>query len=258
MGSLRLLTLMARLSWRRDAAFRTDALLRFLSGFLEFVILLCLYGLALSHVGKPPGWDYPDMVLLLAATDLVDSVFGFACSSLARLPSHVLDGTLDRLLLVPVPTLVLVSFNRFRWDYVFRFPVPILAMVWAAVSKGMLLSLPRVLGYVAALLCGFVLRWALTATVASLSLLLVRVDSLFYLISEVIGLARYPSAVFPGFCRMVFYVIPILFIANVPVSVLTSPNPWRFLLYALTAATVWGVIADRAFVLCLHRYTGVS
>jgi len=235
-----------------------DFVLRFIAGFAEFGVLLALYGLAAEQVGVPHGWTLPRLAVLLGAAELVQILFSTTCSSLYELPSYVFDGSLDNVLLLPMSALAVLSFGRIRWDYLPQIIAPLGAIVWGIAEGGIVATGPQWIAFGVAIAAGWTIRWAVTATVMSVSLIAVRIEALAYFLQEVFGLARYPASIFPSAFRVVTLIVPVAFVANVPFNVLASAEWVTVALLAVAVAAVWIGIAIYAFGRCLKSYCGVG
>lgn len=174
------------------------------------------------------GWSEGQMFLLIGTYSVLrgiaDTLF---YQNLSDLPNQIRLGTMDFTLLRPVNSQFFVSLRYVSLDNLGH-------LVGAVGLLGYgLWRLPappapvQVAAYLFLLLCGVVLFYAISLLTMTLSFWLVRLDNLFVALDTVFGVSRTPIDVFrafgPGAQFFLTYVLPLAFLAAVPVQALTRP-----------------------------------
>lgn len=116
---------------RATLAYRTSFVMMavgsFVSSFLTFVAIMIMF----SHTDVLGGFTVGEVALLYGTTStslgLADLLFG----SLDRLGARVRDGTLDALLVRPVPVFAQVTADRFALRRLGRISQGLLVLIWA-------------------------------------------------------------------------------------------------------------------------------
>ncbi|HLZ08676.1 MAG TPA: ABC-2 family transporter protein [Chloroflexota bacterium] len=168
------------------------------------------------------GWTFADIAFLYGFRLLVHALWGFLLGNLARVSWQVRRGEFDRYLTRPLAPLLQIAsstleLNRFG-DLVggvalFGVSINLVRIAWSPI-------LAIYLGL--ALIGGILAESALTLAIAALSFRLVATDSIWYLVQSSFGnYGNYPLKIFSlGLQFFLTFVIPVAFVAYLPVSVL--------------------------------------
>ncbi|WP_103888287.1 ABC transporter permease [Actinacidiphila yanglinensis] len=120
---------------RSTMAYRTSFVLTALGNFaatgLDFATILLMF----SHIHRLGGFTLPEVAFLYGACSTSFGLADLVMGSMDRLGRRVRDGTLDTLLLRPVPVLAQVAADRFALRRIGRITQGVLVFGW---------SLPRV------------------------------------------------------------------------------------------------------------------
>ncbi|MFJ4845391.1 MULTISPECIES: ABC transporter permease [unclassified Streptomyces] len=109
------------------ASFVMTALGNFAATALDFVVILLMF----SQVDSLGGWSLPEIALLYGTAGTSLGLADLAMGSMERLGSRIRDGTLDTLLVRPVPVLAQVAADRFALRRIGRVVQGLLVLGWA-------------------------------------------------------------------------------------------------------------------------------
>lgn len=129
--TLRAYRLIVAMWVRSTMAYRTSFVLTALGNFaatgLDFVTIVLMF----SHITVLGGFTLPEVAFLYGTTSTAFGVADLLMGSMDRLGRRVRDGTLDTLLLRPVPVLAQVAADRFALRRLGRITQGALVLGWA-------------------------------------------------------------------------------------------------------------------------------
>lgn len=115
---------------RSTMAYRTSFVMmavgNFLTSGLDFVAILLMF----SHIDVLGGFSLPEIALLYGATSTSFGLVDLFLGNAERVGRRVRDGTLDTLLLRPVPVLAQIAADRFALRRLGRVVQGVVVLVW--------------------------------------------------------------------------------------------------------------------------------
>nr|WP_234314803.1 ABC transporter permease [Streptomyces sp. NRRL F-5135] len=123
------------------ASFVMTAFGNFAGSALDFVAILLMF----SHVDTLGGYSLPEVAFLYGTSNTAFGLTDLALGSMHRLGGRVRDGTLDTLLLRPVPVLAQVAADRFALRRLGRITQGLLVLGYAVASVDVDWTVLRVL-----------------------------------------------------------------------------------------------------------------
>ncbi|MFF3177579.1 ABC transporter permease [Streptomyces sp. NPDC057900] len=243
------------------ASFVMTAFGNFAATAFDFVAIMLMF----SHVDVLGGYTLPEIALLYGAAGTAFGLADLAMGSMDRLGRRVRDGTLDTLLVRPVPVMAQVAADRFALRRLGRITQGVLVLGYALVALDIDWTVTRVLMVPLMLLSGAAIFGAVF--VAGAAFQFFAQDASEVQNSFTYGgntLLQYPPTVFAkDLVRGVTFVVPLAFVNWLPaLYVLGRPYPldlpdWVAFLPPVVAALCWAVagLAWRAG-LRAYRSTG--
>lgn len=129
--TLRVYRLIVAMWVRSTMAYRTSFVLTALGNLvmtgLDFVTILLMFG----HITVLGGFTLPEVAFLYGSTSTAFGIADLAMGSMDRLGSRIRDGTMDTLLLRPVPVLAQAAADRFALRRLGRITQGGAVLVWA-------------------------------------------------------------------------------------------------------------------------------
>jgi ABC-2 type transport system permease protein len=261
MRYLNVYRLMVRNSVIREMNFKLNFLLWMVVELLWFVAQLAFIEVLYGQVDAIAGWTKWQVVALVGTHQIVSQIFqAFFYLNVANLPELVRTGRLDLLLTLPLDTQFAVSARQFSLDSLLNALVGVGIVVLALVKLQVAPGFAQILLCLGAIGLGVAVHYAVMFSLACISFWSVRAQFIHgYFHLFMIG--RYPEAVFRGVFRFLFtWVVPIIWVSNVPATLLARPfeSPWAGL-GALAAGTSVVLVVTRAlWVFSLSRYASAS
>ncbi|MET7593567.1 MULTISPECIES: ABC transporter permease [unclassified Streptomyces] len=206
------------------ASFAMTAFGNFAATALDFAAILLMF----SQVDRLGGYSLPEVAFLYGLSGAAFGLADLAMGSMDRLGRRVRDGTLDTLLVRPVPVLAQVAADRFALRRLGRITQGLLVLGWAVAALDIAWSPLKVLLIPVTLLSGGAIFAAVF--VAGAAFQFVAQDASEVQNSFTYGgntLLQYPPTVFAkDLVRGVTFVLPLAFVNWLPaLYVLGRPYP---------------------------------
>jgi viologen exporter family transport system permease protein len=261
---LHLLLSLSRYALARELAFRGNFLIKVSVEAIWLFILLAFYRTVFARTTMIAGWSEPQYMFFVgcffALSGLIETLFLENCSEFAEL---VRTGDLDFLLLKPIDEQFLISCRKIDWSTGANILMGSAVMFASLNQMHWQFDLLRLMLFLVLFACGTAIAYSFMLALTSLSVWMVRNQSLLEMWWLFSSLARYPKEIFVGTWAeplglLFTFVLPILLVVNVPAASLVrglDPGLIGFTLLA-TAVTVWA--SRRFFQHALRSYRSAS
>jgi ABC-2 type transport system permease protein len=269
----------ARNSLVRDLSFRTNFLLQSVSSVSWTLMNVGFYLIIFHHapyIGPESGWGKYEFFVFLATTWLINSLIqALFMPNLHQFSELIRTGNLDFVLLKPIDTQFLISFEKLEWSSLANF---VAGLILGSIAMWNLTHrevdpvsvswwvLPL---YVLYLICGVTILYSLMITLAATSVWLGRNQTLYDFWFYITNFARYPMEIYNRGWGVPLYglftfVVPVLVVVNVPARILAQPlYPESSLgkplaIFALVAAGLSLLVSRWVFTRALSSYRSAS
>ena len=246
----------------REMSFKLNFLLWMVVESLWFVGQLVFIEVIFGQVEKIGDWTKWQMVLLVGTHQIVSQLFqAFFYTNLVNLPELVRTGKFDFVLLQPVDGQFITSLRQFGLDSIVNALVGIAIVSYSLYRLQIMPGPGQIVLYLATLLLGVTIHYAIMFALAVMSFWIVRAQGLIYGYYSVMNLARYPDAVFKGTVKFVFsWLIPVIVVTNVPARVLmnASSTPWLLVDHLILASALMLFLSRILWKIALNRYSSAS
>lgn len=261
---VRLLSHLGRYTLSRELAFRGNFLVKVSVEVLWLGILVAFYRTVFARTTAVAGWPEDQYFFFVgcffALNGLIETFFLENCNEFAEL---VRSGDLDFLLLRPIDEQFLITCRRIDWGTAPNVAMGGVMMVLSLYNMSWPFDLIRIVSFLATFVCGVLIAYSFMLLLTSLSVWMVRNQSLMEMWWLFTSLARYPKEIFTGtwaapLGRFFTFVLPILLVVNVPASAMVrvfEPRMIAFTLFA-TVALLWA--SRRFFLFALRSYRSAS
>jgi ABC-2 type transport system permease protein len=261
---LRLLGNLGRYTLSRELAFRGNFLVKLAVEVIWLGILVAFYRTVFARTSTIADWSEPQYYFFVgcffALNGLIETLFLENCNEFAEL---VRTGDLDFLLLKPIDEQFLISCRRIDWGTAPNVLLGAIVMGAAMYQMSWTWDPLRVGAFLLTFACGTAIAYCFMLLLTSISVWMVRNQSLMEMWWLFSSLARYPKEIFAGpwaeplgffftFC------VPILVVVNVPSNAMVRVlDPAMVGLTLLsTAVLLW--ISRRFFQRALRSYRSAS
>jgi len=260
----RLLLAFARVGMIREMTFRGNFLIKVLVEALWLCFLLVFYRTVFANTSRVADWTEPEYLFFLGCyftlEGLMETLFLTNCNEFAEL---VRTGDLDFYLLRPIDEQFLITCRYIEWSTVPNLAMGVGLMAFALIRMGWVFDPLQGSLFVLLFGCGVAITYSFLVFLTSLSVWMMRNQSLYELWWLFTSLMRYPKEIFAGtwFAPVSWFftfIIPILIIVNVPARGMVKvfePGLVVFT-FAATIILLWG---SRAFFrYALQKYRSAS
>jgi ABC-2 type transport system permease protein len=260
----RLLGSLGRYALARELAFRGNFLVKFSVEVIWLGILLAFYGTVFARTRAIAGWSEPQYMFFVgcffALSGLIETLFLENCNEFAEL---VRTGDLDFLLLRPIDEQFLITLRKIDWSTAPNVVMGAGVMVLSLARMDWQFDPLRLLIFLITFACGTLIAYSFMLALTSISVWMVRNQSLMEMWWLFSSLARYPKEIFLGTWAeplgLIFtFVLPILLVINVPANAMVrvlDPRMVGFTILA-TAGSFWA--SRRFFQHALRSYRSAS
>jgi ABC-2 type transport system permease protein len=263
---LRLIRSLGMYTLNRELAFRGNFLVKVSVEVIWLGILLAFYRVVFARTSTIAGWNEPQYMFFVgcffALNGLIEMLFLENCNEFAEL---VRTGDLDGLLLKPIDEQFLITCRRVDWGTAPNVLMGAAVMGIALWNMGWHFDPVKVAAFLVTFACGTAIAYGFMLMLTSLSVWMVRNQSLMEMWWLFSSLARYPKEIFQGpswaaplgvfftFC------VPILVVVYVPSTIMVRLLVDWWLVGFTVAATVlllW--LSRRFFHYALRSYRSAS
>lgn len=264
---LRVLGTFMRNSFVREMTFRGNFLIEVVTNAFWFGAQLVFFSLIFGNVREMNGWSRPEFYAFMATgmiiNALIEALFMPNCANFSEL---IRTGGLDFVLLKPIDTQFLVSFEKLDLGALFHLLFPFALLGYALRSIDHQIGPMDIVMYLGLIAVGVTFIYSLTIVIASTSVWFGRNQGLYEFWHYITIFSRNPRDFYRGSgwgeaLRLVFsYVIPILLVTTVPAEFVTGKvlQPSWITLVTLVAAIGGLFVSRRIFQLALRSYRSAS
>ena len=261
---VRLLWNLGRYTLNRELAFRGNFLVKIAVEVIWLGILVAFYRTVFAKTSLVAGWPEEEYFFFVgcffAISGLIEALFLENCNDFAEL---VRTGDLDFLLLRPIDEQFLISCRKVDWGCMPNVLMGGAVMAASLYKMGWQLDPLRLGVFAVTFVCGTAIAYSFILALTSLTVWMVRNQSLMEMWWLFSSLARYPKEIFLGTWAEpmgVFFtfVMPILLVVNVPAATMVRALDPPMVLFTLLA-TVAVVLTSRWFFrYALRSYRSAS
>jgi ABC-2 type transport system permease protein len=257
---LRLTFALLRYSLMREMMFKGNFLLWIVVEFAWFCIQLTLIEVIYSHVDTVAGWGKYQMMILMGTSHGVQQLFQFLFMiNCMDLPENVRTGKLDFALLQPANSQFLASVRKFDFGSIVNGTIGFCVVAYGVHQLKIDVSLSHLLVFIALVINGALIHYALMLILVTLSFWIVRAQGLVYGYYNLFQISRIPRQAFRGVIRLLFtFALPMLVVANFPAEVLAQGLGGPGVLWAFGIAGFFLVVSSVWFRFGMRYYTSAS
>jgi len=262
---VRLIGSFGRYALARELAFRANFLVKVAVEALWLVILIAFYRTVFARTTSVAGWPEDQYMFFVgcffALNGVIETLFLANCDDFAEL---VRTGDLDFLLLKPIDEQFLISCRKIDWS-----SGPSVLMGFAVMGRalwhmGWQFDFGRLGAFFVLFACGTAIAYSFMLMLTSLSVWLVRNQSLMEMWWLFSSLARYPKQIFRGASwsepigLFFTFIVPILLVVNVPADLMFHAINRPMIGFTLAATLALVLASRRFFQHALRSYRSAS
>lgn len=261
---LRLLGHLGRYTLNRELSLRGNFLVKISVEVLWLGIMIAFYRTVFARTNTVANWTELEYFFFVgcyfALNGLIECLFLDNCNEFAEL---VRTGDLDFLLLKPVDEQFLITLRRIDWGTAPNVLMGAILMAIALYQKGWHFDPVRVVAFLTTFTAGAAIAYSFMLLLTSLSVWMVRNQSLMEMWWLFSSVARYPREIFAGrwaepLGNFFTFIVPILVVSNVPANVMVRVLDPSMVALTLAAAVFLLWASRRFFQHALRSYRSAS
>jgi ABC-2 type transport system permease protein len=261
---LRLFGAFARFGLATEMAFRANFLIKLVVEALWLAILLAFYAVLFGRTSSIADWDRTSFLFFVgchyALSGVIETFFLENCLGFAEL---VRSGDLDFYLLRPIDEQFLITTRRLDWSTFPNILQGVAVMVYALVIRGKPIHLGDAALFLVLFACGCGMAYSFLLMLSSLSVYMVRNQSLMEMWWLFTTLMRYPREIFlRGWAYplgMLFtFVLPVLLVVSIPADTMVRTLDLRFAALMIASAVGLLLLSRWFFRRALRAYRSAS
>jgi ABC-2 type transport system permease protein len=251
----------------REMTFRGNFLITIVTRAFWFFAQIVLFEIIYRNVHVINDWSREEYFAFMATGMLINAIVeAFFMPNCANFSEMIRTGNLDFVLLKPIDTQFLVSFEKVNLAMVNQVLMAGGLLAYSLISIGKPIAFSQAAVYVLLIFVGVAFFYSLMISLASTSIWFGRNQGLYDFWFYVTAFARYPRSIYSGsptgeVLTFAFsYVLPILLVVTVPARVLLSKSlePSWLTAVAVTAAIAGLFISRTIFFWSLKSYRSAS
>jgi ABC-2 type transport system permease protein len=262
---LKLYACFIRYCFVRELGFRFNFIARSVTGVGWLLLLVFYFDLIFGKTNSIGDWNREEYYFLMGTWfvlyGLVETLFLANCTRFSEL---VRTGQLDFLLTKPVDAQFLASLERIDWAELPSVLFGLGLTVYATYAGDLPITPSRAVGFLLLIGCGVAILYSFMISLASISVWIVRTQSLHELWFYIVQFGRYPSEIYGngglgiGIRFVMLYLIPVMLAINVPARFAVKViDPWM-VAYMVFIACLLLFASRRFFYFSLDRYRSAS
>jgi ABC-2 type transport system permease protein len=269
---LRILWAFARNSLIREMTFKGNFLIEIVTTAFWFSAQIIMFDLIFRNVGEVNGWTRYEYFAFMATGMIVNTLIeAFFMPNCANFSELIRTGNLDFVLLKPIDTQFLVSFEKLDLGALANLFMAGGLLGYALWNLGRPIALTQAVTYVVLIAVAVTFFYALMITLASTSIWFGRNQGLYDFWFYITIFARHPRSIYvnsrlPGAEALLFtftFLVPILLVVTLPAETVTGKlfnpeHPHWFVWVAPIAALVGLFLSRRVFQWSLKGYRSAS
>jgi ABC-2 type transport system permease protein len=261
---LRLIFSFAKFSLIGELAFRSNFLLKILVELIWLGILLTFFRTIFGKTSNVAGWSDNEFLFFVgiyyALEGFVETFFLENCVEFSEL---VRSGNLDFCLLKPIDPQFFITLRRVDWSTAPKMVLGFIMVVIAVLEIGQPIEPWKIPVFFSLFLCGCSLAYSFLLFLTSLSVWMIRNQSLMEVWWLFTNLMRYPRQIYDSELalpiRLVFgFVIPALLAVSIPVEFAVKKVSTELVLFMIFISVVYFLISRMFFNYSLKHYRSAS
>jgi len=204
-----------------ELAFRFNLASRFFTDIIWYAAQLSVFEVLFRHTKNMNGWGLEETRVFMGVLFVTDAVYMLLFSeNLDKLGQKIRRGDLDLLLVKPVSSQFMLSFQKVSVAYIGNILFSLGWLIWAV------LQIPSaspwsILWLITTVPMSVAVVYCIRFITAATALFLTKADAINYIWYQLYRLGTRPDSFYPAILRyFVLFVLPLAFLASVPAQVI--------------------------------------
>lgn len=224
------------------------------------LVYIFLYNFIFKHIDRVGDWTYQRSLVLASTFLLVRALNSLLFKqNLNKIAQLIYGGDLDLILVKPLSSQFYVSLRQFYLRPFLRFILGWIVLMIVLIQTNIKVGLLGFLNYLFLLSISMVIVYSLWFMSCCLVFWLGNIENIHELFQPILRITALPFDILPGILKeIVFFVIPLVFIATIPAKTLFGLVSWPTILYGAFIAFVLLFLSHKLWNFALTRYVSAS
>ncbi len=260
MHVLRLLSVFLKVNVQMSLAYRADTVINLLLNLMWLGWELLSLSIIFNNTATLGGWGPGELIALLGVFRLINTLMAaLIWPNTERFNASVRDGSLDYVLLQPVPSLFQVSFARITVWRVWDLGLAVILIVAGVSQSGQTATPLNTVNFLILAGSGAVVIYSLWVVLIALTFWFTKFDNNVTILQALLDTGRYPATVYPAWLRLIItFVVPIALATTVPLQALRGELTAAQVALFVAVAGASLLVALQVWKYGVRRYNGAS
>lgn len=241
------------------AQYRASTWLHFILHIVWLAMTLFLVSIFFEHIDAIAGWKKEELYLMAILWSLADQISIVFFNNITNLPDLVTDGNLDGHLTKPASPLFTITLNKINIFALYKALGECALLAWLFFHYNFSIDLLHITMGTMLFLSAVIINYSFVLILNTLSFWFYRINNVNEAWFTVFEIGKYPLSVLPKTGRILFLtVLPVAFIAYIPVATITGKFPWYGILYAVLFTVFMFLFAILFWKHALKKYSSAS
>lgn len=246
-------------SFVAELEYRINFFLRIVSDIFWYVAQIMTFEVLYRQTSYIGSWNLEQTRVFLGVLFVVDSLYMILLQeNLERLSDKIAKGDLDLLLVKPVRSQFMISFQKVA---VAHFGNLAIALAWLGWSLWTLPGIDwmKVLWLLILIPNGFLVFYAFRFSFAATAVIFTRSENLQFLWYNIYRLGTRPDSIYASWMKFIILsFIPVAMIASVPAHAVLDPPNWGLIVWSLFLGPFLVYLTTLYWKFCMRFYTSAS
>ena len=242
-----------------DLEYRANFLFRVLTDTIWYAAQIIAFDVLFKHTNSIGTWNHEKTRVFLGVLFVSDAIYMITLSdNLDRLAERVRKGDLDLLLLKPINSQFMISFQRVSTSLISNFVMASAFLIYGC-SQLPDFDLSRVFWLLLLIPCGIGCLYGFRFMIAATSVIFTKADNLQFLWYQIYRLGMRPDQIYSRWIRyIILSVIPVAMVASVPARFIVGPPDLALVAWTLlwTIFIIW--CSNKYWNMALRFYSSAS
>ncbi|MES3036347.1 MAG: ABC-2 family transporter protein [Bdellovibrionota bacterium] len=246
-------------SFISDLEFRFNFATRIITDIFWYLAQVVTFEVLFLHTPIIGHWNINQTRVFLGVLFIIDALYmTFLADNLDKFSEKVRRGELDLLLMKPVNSQFMVSFQRVATASLGNLIIALMWMTYALYQLPDLHPL-RIFWLIVLIPVGFSTLYVVRFCFSVVSLIFVRGENIQFIWFQLYKLGMRPDSIyFPWLRYIVLTILPVGLIASVPARAILDPPNWPLFLWAFASVPIFIWFSNRFWKYCLSKYNSAS
>lgn len=243
-----------------DLEYRLNFTVKIIADIFWYAAQLSVFEVLFSHTGNISGWTIEKMRVFMGVLFAVDALWMlFFSENLDRMSDKVRRGEIDLLLVKPINSQFMISFQKMNPAYIGNFVLVLGWLTWSLLRLPEAVVWERLPLLLIVIPCSLAITYAMRFFFSASALIFTRAENINYVWYQIYRLGTRPDSIYPQWLRYaVLSVVPLGFLASVPARLILEPPDFSFVAAAIFIAVVLVFLSRRFWSYGLKHYSSAS